>query len=319
MFHPSLFDEPPIFDRDGLAAKLQSLARQGVWIGTSSWKYEGWLGQIYTRERYLTRGRFSRKLFEESCIQEYAEVFPIVGGDFSFYQFPSEAFWKRLFTTAPPQLLFALKVPEEITVKIWPMQPRYGARAGRPNEVFLNAQILEGAFVRPLLPWRDRIAVLIFEFGTFPAGTYRDVADFLGELDPFLEALPAGFRYSVEIRNPEFLVREYLDCLRKHNVAHVFNAWTRMPEIPSQLAVPGVFTADFTVARALLKHGRPYAQAVELFSPYRELREENPSARQGLKALTRRALKERSPTFLFVNNRLEGNSPMTIEGIIDEF
>jgi len=57
-----LFDEPGGFDREGLAAKLRSLARENIYIGGSSWKYEGWLGQIYQRERYLSRGRFSRKL-----------------------------------------------------------------------------------------------------------------------------------------------------------------------------------------------------------------------------------------------------------------
>ena len=43
-----LFDEPSAFDRDGLAARLRALAAEGVYIGGSSWKYEGWLGQIYT-------------------------------------------------------------------------------------------------------------------------------------------------------------------------------------------------------------------------------------------------------------------------------
>ena len=59
-----LFDEPGGFDRDGLAAKLSSLAENRIYIGGSSWKYEGWLGQIYQRERYLSRGKFSKKLFE---------------------------------------------------------------------------------------------------------------------------------------------------------------------------------------------------------------------------------------------------------------
>src|SRR5258708_27696046 len=82
--HP-LFDEPTNFDRVKLAEKLRALAQQGVFIGGSSWKYEGWLGQIYTPERYYSRGRFSQKRFEETCLQEYAETFPIVCGDFSFY------------------------------------------------------------------------------------------------------------------------------------------------------------------------------------------------------------------------------------------
>jgi len=73
MFHPSLFDEPPRFDRAGLAGRLRKLAAQNILIGTSSWKYEGWLGQIYNRDRYVTRGKFSRKRFEETCLQEYGQ------------------------------------------------------------------------------------------------------------------------------------------------------------------------------------------------------------------------------------------------------
>ncbi len=316
---PSLFDEPPSFDRAGLAQRLRRLAERNVFIGTSSWKYEGWIDQIYTRQRYMTRGRFSQKRFEETCIQEYAEVFPVVCGDFSFYQFPSEAFWQKLFTTAPPHLRFAFKVPEEITVRQWPSHARYGPRAGLTNECFLNPQFLEAGLTSLLAPYRDRVAALIFEFGAFPRGVYESVDEFLRDLDPFLAALPAGFRYSVEIRNREFFVSDYLDCLRAHNVAHVFNAWSRMPELPDQLRHPKAFTADFTVARALLRHGRAYEQAVAAFSPYRAVQDEYPEARAAMKELVGSGLKARRPTFLFVNNRLEGNAPMTIEGVISEY
>ena len=59
-----LFDEPPSFDREGLQSKLADLANQNILIGGSSWKYPGWFGQVYTRDRYLSRGRFSQKRFE---------------------------------------------------------------------------------------------------------------------------------------------------------------------------------------------------------------------------------------------------------------
>ena len=47
----------------------------------------------------------------------------------------------------------------------------------------------------------SRSARLIFEFGTFNKKTFPTPADFLASLDPFLEALPIGFQYAVEIRN----------------------------------------------------------------------------------------------------------------------
>ncbi len=311
-----LFDNPSSFDHERLRRKLEELARAGVFMGTSSWKYEGWCGQIYTRDRYHTRGRFSETRFAAECLAEYATVFPVVCGDFTFYQFPSAAYWRRLFTSAPPTLRYALKVPEDITVKLFPGHARYGPRAGQINESFLNAALFDSGFLELLRPWRRQVAVLIFEFGAFSRRTYEDVGDFLAELDPFLAALPRDFRYGVEIRNEEFLGPEYFACLHRHGVAHVLNGWTRMPEIGSQMAMPEVFTADFTVARALLRRGRAYAEAVEKFSPYTRIQDPNPTTRQALRNLISRARERNEPSYIFVNNRLEGNAPETIQAIL---
>jgi len=312
----SLFEEPSSFDRERLKQKLEELTRQGVFIGTSSWKYEGWLGQIYTRDRYYLQGRFSQKRFEQECLAEYAETFPIVCGDFSFYQFPTEAYWNKLFGSATRGLKYALKVPEEITAKAFPKHARYGPKAGEDNPSFLNAAVFQSMFLDLLRPWRDQIAVLILEFGRFPKYCYRDAVEFVAELYPFLTFLPADFRYAVEVRNEEFLVPEYFACLREHGVAHVLNAWSRMPELPEQIAMPEVFTADFTVVRALLRRGRPYERAVEQFSPYKEIQDVNPGARQAMHAVIDRARERNQPAYIFVNNRLEGNAPRTIEEIV---
>jgi uncharacterized protein YecE (DUF72 family) len=123
----SLFDDPESESatfRRNLAESLARLARNGVFIGTSSWKYEGWLGQIYTRSNYLSRGRYSKRAFEAGCLREYAETFPTVCGDFAFYQFPTEEFWRRLFHQTPDRFRFAFKVPEQITCKVFPSHAR---------------------------------------------------------------------------------------------------------------------------------------------------------------------------------------------------
>ena len=312
-----LFEEPGGFDREGLAARLRALARENIYIGGSSWKYEGWLGQIYQRERYLSRGRFSRKLFEAECLKEYAETFPAVCGDFAFYQFPTEEFWRRLFQQAPANFRFAFKVPEQITCKVFPAHARYGPQAGKENEAFLDGRMLHEMFLRPLLPYRDRVAVLIFEFGAFGRRSFAELMEFLDRLDPFLAGLPAEFRYAVEIRNPEFLEKDYFACLRSRRVAHVYNAWSRMPELHHQLAIPDSATADFLVCRALLRRGRLYEEAVETFAPYTEVQDPNPEARQAMRVLIGRARENKEFLFLFVNNRLEGNAPMTILSLVE--
>lgn len=314
----TLFDsEERQDDAHRLAAKLRGLAERNAFFGTSSWKYEGWLGSIYSRDRYIERGRFSQRKFESECLREYAETFPVVGGDFSFYQFPTSSYWKKLFDESPQALKFGLKVPEEITAAKWPGHARYGSRAGTINHSFLDNQLFHERFTWPLEPYRDRIAVLILEFGTFARSTFPQPADFLALLDPFLSAVSRHFRYSVEIRNAEYLGPDYFGLLHSHNAAHVFNAWTRMPELQDQIDTPGAFTADFSVTRALLKKGRPYEQAVKMFEPYERTQEPNLGAREAMRRIAERAWKTRQPAYVFVNNRLEGNAPATIEAVAD--
>ena len=312
-----LFEEPGGFDRDFLARRLADLAAHNIFIGGSSWKYEGWLGQIYSRERYLARGKFSRRAFEQECLREYAETFPTVCGDFAFYQFPAPEFWTRLFALTPPGFRFAFKVPEQITCKVFPTHPRYGALAAQENETFLDAHVFEEMFLRPLLPHRAKTALLIFEFGAFGRRSFAGLAEFLDRLDPFLAKLPPEFRYAVEVRNPGFLDRDYFACLRAHGVAHVYNAWSKMPELRYQIAIPDSATASFQVCRALLRHGRVYEEAVDAFAPYREVQDPNPEARESMRVLIGRARENKEFLFLFVNNRLEGNAPTTILSLVE--
>jgi uncharacterized protein YecE (DUF72 family) len=312
-----LFDEPDAFDRGGLANRLRELAEQRIYIGGSSWKYEGWLGQVYSRDRYLARGKFSKRVFEQECLREYAETFPTVCGDFAFYQFPAEEFWTKLFARTPAHFRFAFKVPEQITCKVFPIHARYGAQAGRENEAFLDTHVFEEMFLRPLRPHREKTALLIFEFGTFSRRSFVDPGEFLDRLDPFLAALPADFRYAVEVRNPELLAADYFSCLRSRGVAHVYNAWSKMPELSQQIAIPDSRTADFEVCRALLRRGRVYEEAVKAFAPYREVQDPNPEARDSMRVLIRRAQEEKKLFFLFVNNRLEGNAPATILSLVE--
>ncbi|MGQ9651608.1 MAG: DUF72 domain-containing protein, partial [Phycisphaerae bacterium] len=137
-----------------LSQRLGRLARQGIYLGTSSWKYPGWLGQIYTPARYETRGRFSEKRFNETCLEEYARVFPTVCGDFAFYQFPSEKMWHEIFAQVPRGFRFSLKVPEDVTVERFPDLPRYGQRAGQRNPHFMDASVVGSQLLDRLEPYR---------------------------------------------------------------------------------------------------------------------------------------------------------------------
>jgi hypothetical protein len=91
-----------------------------------------------------------------------------------------------------------------------------------------------------------------------------------------------------------------------------------MPSLEDQSQIDEAFTADFTVVRALLRCGRQYEKAVESFEPYNEIKEVCDHARVGMRKIVERALRTRTSAFVFVNNRLEGNAPSTIEAVIEQ-
>jgi uncharacterized protein YecE (DUF72 family) len=252
-------------------------------------------------------------------LSEYAETFPIVGGDFSFYRFYEESYWRRLFSQTSGNFQFVLKVPQEITAPAWPKLARHGALAGRRNSSFLDADLFRAQFAEPLTAYREQIGALVFEFGEFPESFYPNGArDFAKDLKPFLGKLPAGFRFAVELRNADYLEPSYFQCLQEHGTAHVFNSWTEMPALAEQSAMDEAFTADFLVCRALLRPGRTYEQAVARFQPYDRVQDPYPEGRTALSQLVRRARTERRKAFVVVNNRFEGNSPATIAAVLDE-
>jgi hypothetical protein len=54
-----------------------------------------------------------------------------------------------------------------------------------------------------------------------------------------------------------------------------------------------------------------------MFTPYQQIQDPNPETRQALRGLISRARERHQPSYIFVNNRLEGNAPQTIEAILD--
>lgn len=302
--------------REELRAVVDDLAARNVFVGTSSWKYEGWIGRFYDEARYLHRGRLAKSRFEAECLREYAEVFRSVCVDAGFYRFPTPDYARRLADQVPDGFRFSFKVTDEITMKRFPRLPRHGDRAGAPNTNFLNARLFTEAFLGPLEPVRGKVGVLILEFSRFHKGDFARGREFVEALDGFLGAIPRGWQYAVELRNPSLLHPEYFAVLARHGVAHVFNSWTAMPPVSAQAAMPGAFPADFFAARFLLKPGRKYAEAVSAFAPYESAREPLAAERAALRDLAAR--RTPAPSFVYVNNRLEGNALDTIASIARE-
>ncbi len=212
----------------------------------------------------------------------------------------------------PPGFPCVSKVWNQITVHTF-AKAQDPARAGKVNGDFLNAEMFIEAVYQPyqsLLrrshgPVRLRVPGHRSESSLGP----REFAD---RLDHFFAELPREGEYAVEVRNEEFLTPMYFAVLREHGVAHVFSSWTRMPALGDQLDLPGSVSGPFIVARALLRPGRTYDEAVDAFAPYDRIQEPNPELRRDLLRLIDAAVTRRIPAYLLVNNRAEGSSPLTV-------
>ncbi len=290
-----------------MAGRLPDLLR----FGTSSWTYPGWKGLVYQRD-YAGTGASALQL------AEYANwpLFRTVGIDSFFYAPPAPSTLAAYSRALPPGFRCVSKVWNRITARTLSAH-RGGSRGSERNPDWLNAELFVAEVLAPLRAhFHDNMGPLVFEFQAIGHRDDCTAAQFFAALDAFLGALPQGIQYAVEIRNPEFLSPPYFAILRDHGVAHVFNAWTRMPPIGEQLLLHESITADFVVARALLRPGRTYAVAVDTFSPYDRIQDKNPELRADLVALARTALNLRIPAYVIVNNRAEGCSPLTIAAVV---
>ncbi len=141
--------------------------------------------------------------------------------------------------------------------------------------------------------------------------------EFCAGLDRFFGRIPQDFHYAVEIRNAGLLGPDYRKILETHSVAHVYNHWSYMPPILEQhQRMEQRFTAPFTVIRLLTPLHMSYEVAKKRATPYNKIVEELPQMRKDTVALTSQAIVENQHAYVLVNNRSEGNAPLTVQALL---
>jgi uncharacterized protein YecE (DUF72 family) len=287
-----------------------------VKYGTSTWTYEGWQGQVY-------RKQYAKTSFARECLGEYCQylyngqpLFRTVGNDSTFYRPPSTNQLRRYLSQIPEDFEMCFKVWEEITIPSYAKQPRYGVKAGQPNARFLDAQLFKDLVLTPYreAKFEPHTGPFIFEFQRHGIST----EEFVEKLDGFFRQLPKDFRYAVEIRNAGLLGADYHKVLETHGVAHVYNHWSYMPPLAEQHTRMQGFTAVFTVLRLLTPLKISYEAAKKRAEPYNKIVGELPEMRRDTVTLVRQAISENRRAYVLVNNRAEGNAPLTVEALVDQ-
>lgn len=309
---------PLVREHEELAAEpepLRSPLSPLIRFGTSTWTYEGWQGQVYKRS-------YAKAAFARECLGEYCQyvyqgrpLFRTVGNDSTFYRPPTANQLRRYLNQIPEDFEMCCKVWEELTIAHYANHARYGMNAGQLNPRFLDPQV----FIELVLaPYREagfgpHAGPFLFEFQRHGMPAH----EFLAKLDAFLGALPADFSYAVEVRNPELLGHAYGEVLSRHHVAHVYNHWSTMPALAEQHRRMDGFTAPFTVLRLLTPLNLSYEAAKKRAAPYTRIVGELPEMRRESVDLIRKATAEDRRSYVLVNNRSEGNAPLTVQALVD--
>ncbi|MBC7840468.1 MAG: DUF72 domain-containing protein [Nitrospiraceae bacterium] len=284
-------------------------------FGTSTWTYEGWQGQVYKKP--YAKSVFARECLGEYCQYQYQNepLFRTVGNDSTFYRPPTTNQLLRYLTQIPEDFEMCFKVWEEITIPRFASHVRYGGKAGQPNPRFLDAKLFNEMVLTPYreAKFEAHAGPFLFEFQRHD----RSPNEFYSRLDGFFRQLPKDFSYAVEIRNPGLIGPEYQKILEHHGVAHVYNHWSYMPSLAEQHTRMGRFTAPFTVLRLLTPLKISYEAAKKRSEPYTKIVGELPEMRRETVELVRKAVVENRRAYVLVNNRSEGNAPLTVQALTE--
>lgn len=145
------------------------LMSSDYYIGLPQWKHPHWVQSFQTDS-------------QQSDLTQYAACFNSVEGNTTFYGLPGGDTLLRWQQATPASFRFCFKFPQEIS-----------HRAGLHRcETELEH------FLSHMLQLEQRLGMLCLQL---PA---RFGPDSLPLLDAFLQQLPAGIRYGVEVRHPAF-------------------------------------------------------------------------------------------------------------------
>ena len=162
------------------------MARRGrIWIGTSGWQYDHWIGPVY-----------EEGLDSRAWLARYARSLDSVEVNSTFYGLPSAAAVTAWRDATPADFLFAVKASRYITHMKKLKDPAESVRR----------------FFAAIEPLGEKLGPVLFQLPP----RWRANAD---RLEVFLAALPAGHRYAFEFRDASWHCGEVYAALARHNAA----------------------------------------------------------------------------------------------------
>jgi uncharacterized protein YecE (DUF72 family) len=253
-------------------------------VGTCGWSYKEWSGVFYPDG--LAAGDF---------LSSYAERYPVVEVDSTFYRTPSRKTVEGWAERTPDTFGFSLKVPQVIT----------------HEKVLADCRAEVRAFLTAARALGPKLLCCVLQFGYFNQKALAGLDAFLERLGPFLDAWPPDVPVAVEVRNKTWVAPKLADCLRKHNAVWVLTDQSWMPPPLKVLDQVDVVTGPFAYVRLLGDR-----QVVDALTPTLDRIVIDRTAQVRDDAAAMRQLRERVPVLAFVNNHFAGYAPETIRELL---
>jgi uncharacterized protein YecE (DUF72 family) len=253
-----------------------------ILIGCSGWSYPDWEGVFYPAG--MPSGEY---------LEYYADRFPIVEVDSTFYRVPTARMVRGWRDRTPEDFKFALKVPRVITHE----------KQLRDCE----AQVSE--FVRAIEPLGEKLMAALLQMGYFNRGAFGSLDEFLDVLDPFLADWPhQAVPLAVEIRNPRWVGPKLMEVLRDYNAAFTLTEQQWMPRPAQIVEQVDPITGPLSFVRLLGDR-----DAIEKVTTTWDKIVVDRSAELAETAPVLRDLARRVPVAVMVNNHYAGHSPETVK------
>lgn len=215
-----------------------------VRIGTSSFSEKDWVGPFYPEGTKPA-----------DFIRYYSTKFDTVEVDATYYAIPGQRTVENWVEKTPESFLISAKFPRSIV---------HGGQGAVPErDVLLNPDVTYGErdrFLEVVGGLGTKLGPLVLQFPYFNKKVFESKSQFYDRLERFLEDLPTGFRYAVEIRNRNWLTEEYAKILRKHNTGMVLVDQVWMPHGDEVAKLFDLVTTDFVYIRLL--GGRKEIEAI---------------------------------------------------------
>lgn len=281
---------------------------QHLYLGTSSWTFPGWQGLVYDR-------RVSTSHLARYGLAAYAQhpLLRTVGIDRTYYAPLAAAAFAAYAEVVPAAFRFVVKAHAWCTHVYQPRQGRSTMSGRERNAYFLDAAYATDHVVAPFVDGlAAKAGLLLFQFPPQEVSSIGGSQRFAERLHAFLDALPRGPLYAVEVRQATLLGPAYAQALADVGACHCYNVHPTMPSIQEQVAIVPGTAAPALVVRWMLHPGLGYEAARVRYEPFDRLVDADPLRRSMLAALCLQALATPRPAFVIANNKAEGSSPLTL-------